>query len=317
MINLDGIRKSAILLITVGIDKASEILKELSYSEIQDLIKCMFNLKKIPRVIVDQVISEFNSNFSTNNSITVVNTNYVIALSKKVLGDKNAKMLFNEIKDNKDLICGIKQLNTINPKNISDLIKHEHPQIIATMLIYLNCNQSSAILSYLEEQLSLDVISRIVQFTSLKRSGEHELIKIINYLLNNNQQNISNKGGIKTVIKLLKLMTYDQEQRIINRIGKSDKALANVIKSKILLFEDIVHLDDIYIKNLIKKTTLDDLSVAISASNELLKEKVLKNMSQKDSDYLKNYFSKKVIVSKDIIKEKQNSLLNIIKNFLK
>ncbi|XBC38249.1 MAG: FliG C-terminal domain-containing protein [Buchnera aphidicola (Floraphis choui)] len=315
MMILDGVTKSAILLIAVGVNKATEILKELSFSEIQDLIKCMLNLRQVSCTIVDQVISEFNDNFSIDNSTSIVDKNYVITLSKKVLGEKNAEILLNKIKDNEKIICGIKQLNLVDPKVIANLIKCEHAQIIASILVYLNRNQSAEILSYLEEKLSLDVISRIAEFTGLEKSGENELIKIINYLLENKEKVIFNENGVTTIIELLKLMEYDQEKRIINGIEVFNKELANIIKSKIFVFEDIINLDDACIRRLIQETTLDELSIAISRSSELLKEKILKNMSKKNADYLQNFFIKNSSISIDVIKEKQNNLLNIIKKF--
>ncbi|XBC37731.1 MAG: FliG C-terminal domain-containing protein [Buchnera aphidicola (Meitanaphis microgallis)] len=313
--NLNGITKSAILLITIGANQAVEILKELSFSEIQNLIKCMLNLEKIPCVVVNQVISEFNSNFSLDSSTAVVNRNYVVSLSQKVLGDKNSAILLDDIKDDNKIVDGIKQLNMIDPKNIAELIQHEHPQIITTMLVYLDRNQASAILSYLEEQLSLDVVSRIVDFTGIKKSGKNELIKIINYLLQKNRENISKKGGITTIVELLKLMTYDQEKRIISKIQESNKELANVIKSKVLSFEDIAHFDDLYIQRLIKEVKLDELAIALQVSSELLKEKILKNMSEKDSNYLRSFFIKKSFISTDVIEKKQKDLLNVIKKY--
>ncbi|XBC43381.1 MAG: FliG C-terminal domain-containing protein [Buchnera aphidicola (Meitanaphis flavogallis)] len=316
MTNLDGVKKSAILLITIGLDQATKVLQELSFSEIQDLIKCMLNLKKVPRTIVDQVISDFNSNFSTNDFSTV-NTNYIIALSKKVLGDKDAKILLSEIKDKENIMYSIQQLNIMRPSNIANLIKREHPQIITTILVYLNPNQAAAILSCLEEKLSLDVILRISQFTGLKKSGENEFIKIINYILEENKKIISNKDGIATIIELLRSMTYDQEQKIISKIEKSNQKLANIIKLKMFVFEDIIHLDDLQIQRMIQETTLDELSIAIVTSSELLKEKILKNMSKDDSDYLRTYFIEKPSVSIDIIKEKQTNLLNIVTKFFK
>lgn len=316
MTNLDGIKKSAILLITIGLDQATKVLQELSFSEIQDLIKCMLNLKKVPRTIVDQVISDFNSNFSTNDFATV-NTNYIVSLSKKVLGDKNAKILLSEIKDKENIMYSIQQLNIMRPSNIADLIKREHPQIIATILVYLNPNQAAAILSCLEEKLSLNVILRISQFTGLKKSGENEFVKIINYILEENKKNISNKDGIATIIELLRSMTYDQEQRIISKIEESNQKLAHIIKLKMFVFEDIIHLDDLQIQRMIQETTLDELSIAMVTSSELLKEKILKNMSKDNSDYLRTCFIEKPSVSIDVIKEKQTNLLNIIKKFFK
>ncbi|XBC41324.1 MAG: FliG C-terminal domain-containing protein [Buchnera aphidicola (Nurudea yanoniella)] len=317
MIILNGIEKSAILLITLGINEATKILNELSISEVQSLIKCMFNLGKIPRVIVDQVLLEFKKNFSLENSTTIVNKNYVISLSKKVLGEKNSINLFNEIENKENISRGIQKLNMIDPKNIATLLKHEHPQIISAILIYLNKNQSAAILSYLEELLSLDIIFRISQFSGLTKSGEQELIEVINYILKNYQKSTYHHDGVSVVINLLKLMTYDKEQHIINGIEKSNKKLADIIKSKLYLFENISNFDDDCIKYLIKKTTLHELSIAMHSSSELLRKKFFKNMSQTDSECLKNFFTKENSISIDDIKKAQNNLLNIIKDFLK
>ncbi|ANF16883.1 hypothetical protein XW81_00340 [Buchnera aphidicola (Schlechtendalia chinensis)] len=317
MMHLDGIKKSAILLITIGIDRATEVLKELSFLEIQDLIACMLNLSKIPSSYVDQVISEYDNYVSLDNSsIAMVNKNYVVSLSKKVLGDEIANNFLNEVKDNKDIFYGIEQLNKISPKNIFYLIKNEHPQVIATILIYLDRSKVVEILSFFEDRLELEIISRIANFTSLQKSGKKEFIKIINDLLKKNKEVSFKKNGIKTVIELLKLMTYDREKHIIGRIEKFNQKLANIIKSESFIFENIVNLDDSYIKRLIKETTLDELSIAITSSSALLKEKIFKNLSKKDSDYVRGLFPKNSSISEDIVREKRNNLLIIVKSFL-
>ncbi|XBC39298.1 MAG: FliG C-terminal domain-containing protein [Buchnera aphidicola (Nurudea shiraii)] len=317
MMILNGIEKSAILLISIGINQAVKILNQLSHSEVQSLIKCMFNLGNVSCLAIDQVLFEFKKKFSSNNSTTLIDKNYVASLSKKVLGDKNTTMLFNKIKDNKDIVYGIKQLNAIDSKDIFKLLKDEHPQIITTILIYLNRNKSSEVLSYLEKSLSFNIISRIVQFSGLTRSGEHELVKVINYLLNNYQKDIYNKKGTEIVVELLKLMTYDQEKRIISEIEKYNKKLSDFIKSKTLSFEDIKNFNDSCIQHLVKHATLDELLIAMSTSSELLREKIFKNVSKKDADYLRNNLAKKNSILLNDVKKIQNNLLDIIKGSLR
>ncbi|AAO26805.1 flagellar motor switch protein FliG [Buchnera aphidicola str. Bp (Baizongia pistaciae)] len=316
--NLNGEQKSAVLLALVGIDKAIEILKELSIQEIENIAKCMSYMDVISSITADLVLSEFCNEVRINKdqNISFINNNFIISLLKKVLGEHHAVLLLDKFKNQKNISDNIKKLNLINPEKIVSLIKGEHPQIIATILIYLNRNHAANILSYFEDNLSLDIIRRIANFSSLKKLGQEEFVKIIDNLINKYQNSMLNQQGIVTAVELLKLIKRDQETKILTKMFSSDKVLAKRIKTKMLEFSDIINLDDVYIRRLIKVFPLYELSEIMKVEKEEFKKKFYKNMSLENTNLIKNYCSKKIFISNDLIQKKRNNLLNSVKKIL-
>jgi len=316
--NLNGKKKSAILLALIGIEKATEILKELSFEEIESIVIHMSNMSFISDDIANQVLSEFTDLFHKNakKCENVISKNFILSLLKKSLGENDANVLLNKIQDKKNIFNSIKKLQGIDSLKIVDAIKNEHPQIIATILLYLNRNKAADILSFLEDKLSLDIVKRIAKFSGLKKIGEIEFIEIINNLLDICQGSVFNKKGIITVVELLKLIKKDKEEKLLNDLIISDKKLAQKIKTEMFEISDIKNLDDKYIQRLVKMYPLDELFEIIKIEKDELKEKFYKNMSQENIDRMKNFCSRELSISHDMLQKKRNKLLNLIKNIL-
>jgi len=311
-------KKSAILLILMGVERSAEILKELSLEEIESIVINMFNMTSISDDLANRVLSEFidlfNKNIEKYNS--VISGNFILSLLQKSLGEHNANILLNKIQDQKNILKSIKELQAIDSIKIVDVIKNEHPQIIATILLYLNKNKAAEIMSFLEDTLSLDVVTRIAKFSGLKKMGEIEFGKIINDLLEKCKCSISNRKGIITVVELLKLIKKDKEEKILNKMISIDVKLAKKIKTEMFEISDIINLDDKYVQRLIKMYPLDELSEIIKIEKDELKEKFYKNMSEEDVNRMKICFSKELSISHDMLQIKRNKLLNLIKNIL-
>lgn len=302
----------------MGVERSAEILKELSLEEIESIVINMFNMTSISDDLANRVLSEFidlfNKNIEKYNS--VISGNFILSLLQKSLGEHNANILLNKIQDQKNILKSIKELQAIDSIKIVDVIKNEHPQIIATILLYLNKNKAAEIMSFLEDTLSLDVVTRIAKFSGLKKMGEIEFGKIINDLLEKCKCSISNRKGIITVVELLKLIKKDKEEKILNKMISIDVKLAKKIKTEMFEISDIINLDDKYVQRLIKMYPLDELSEIIKIEKDELKEKFYKNMSEEDVNRMKICFSKELSISHDMLQIKRNKLLNLIKNIL-
>lgn len=316
--NLNGKKKSAVLLMLVGIEKAAEILKELSPEEIEKIVNYMSDINFVSNKIASQVLSDFYNNFSKNikEDTSFISRNFVISLLKKVLGERDAILLLDKIQDQKYISESMKKLNLIDPKEIVSLIKNEHPQIIAIIMLYLDRNQAASILSYFEDKLSVDIIERIAKFSGLKKSGKVEFIRVINNLLEKCEHSMCNNQGMITIIELLKLIKQDQKNRIFKQVLALDIKLAKKIKIELFELSDITHLDDTYVQRLIKIFPLDELSEVIRTETEELKEKFYRNMSPENVNFLKSSFSEMLSISNNVVQEKRTRLLNLIKNIL-
>ncbi|XBC39802.1 MAG: FliG C-terminal domain-containing protein [Buchnera aphidicola (Chaetogeoica yunlongensis)] len=317
--NLNGKEKSAVFLVLVGIDKATEILKELSMKEIEDIIKYISNINFISNEVAIQVLSEFNISFNKcmYDRVNFISKKFIISLLEKVLGENDATLLLKKIQYKKNISDSLKKLNMIPLKNIVDILKNEHPQIITTILFYLDRTLAANILSCFEEKLCIDIITRITKFSGVHKCGESELVGIINNLLQKCEFSFLKKKGISVVIELLKLINKSREKNILDKMLVVNETLAKTIQIEMLEFSDILYLDDIYIRCILNEFSLEKLSIVFRASAQQLKEKFYKNMPQENIDFINNLCCEDLSMSDEVILEHKNKLLDVVKNILR
>src|SRR5574343_1718294 len=240
----EGLEKSATLLIALGEDHASEVLKHLGPREVQKLGHAMAALKSVPRASVETVLDEFHKNAEEHSAVHVDTDNNIRSVLTKALGDDKASNLISRILQGGET-SGIEGLKWMDAATVADLIKNEHPQIIATILVHLEHDHASEILNHFTDRLRNDVVLRIATLEGIQPAALRELNDVLTKLLSGNE-NIkkSTLGGVRTAAEILNFMSGEQEGSVMDNIKNYDNDMAQKIMDEKLVVDNVMDMDD-------------------------------------------------------------------------
>ena len=243
MSNLTGTDKSVILLMTIGEDRAAEVFKHLSQREVQTLSAAMANVTQISNKQLTDVLAEFEQEAEQFAALNINANDYLRSVLVKALGEERAASLLEDILETRDTASGIETLNFMEPQSAADLIRDEHPQIIATILVHLKRAQAADILALFDERLRHDVMLRIATFGGVQPAALAELTEVLNGLLDGQNLKRSKMGGVRTAAEIINLMKTQQEEAVITAVREFDGELAQKIIDEMFLFENLVDVD--------------------------------------------------------------------------
>lgn len=252
---LTGTDKSVILLMTIGEDRAAEVFKHLSQREVQILSAAMANVRQISNKQLTEVLAEFEQEAEQFAALNVNANEYLRSVLVKALGEERAASLLEDILETRDTASGIETLNFMEPQSAADLIRDEHPQIIATILVHLKRGQAADILALFDERLRHDVMLRIATFGGVQPAALAELTEVLNNLLDGQNLKRSKMGGVRTAAEIINLMKTQQEEAVITAVREFDGELAQKIIDEMFLFENLVEVDDRSIQRLLQRWT--------------------------------------------------------------
>ncbi len=310
MANEDGITKSAMLLLTLGENEAAEVLKHLGPREVQKLGAAMAALKSIPRSQVEAVVDEFYEETQRGAPVTA-DEEYIRGMLTKALGDDRAANLISRILQGGDT-AGIESLKWMDATTVADLIKNEHPQIIATILVHLEFDQSGDILKHFTERLRNDVLLRIATLDGVQPTALQELNEALTRIMSGSA-NVKKTamGGIRTAAEILNFVGTAHETAIIDNVREYDPDLAQKIIDEMFVFENLIDIDDRGIQLLLREVQSESLILALKGANEAMREKVFKNMSQRAAEMLREDLESKGPVRLSEVEREQKEILKI------
>ncbi|MCX8145609.1 MAG: flagellar motor switch protein FliG [Azovibrio sp.] len=311
--NDDGVEKSAILLISLGEDHAAEVLKLLGPREVQKLGHAMASLKSVPRAKVEAVLDEFHTTAMEHGAVHVDTDNYIRSVLTKALGDDKASNLISRILQGGET-SGIEGLKWMDAATVADLIKNEHPQIIATILVHLEHDHASEILTFFSERLRNDVVLRIATLEGIQPQALKELNDVMLRILSGST-NIKKTamGGVRTVAEILNFIGTANETAVIDAIREYDPDLAQKILDEMFVFENLLDLDDRSVQLLLREIQSDSLVLALKGASEPLREKIFKNMSQRAAEMLREDLESKGPVRLSEVEAEQKEILKIVR----
>ena len=311
--NDDGVEKSAILLISLGEDHAAEVLKLLGPREVQKLGHAMATLKSVPRTKVESVLDEFHTTAMEHGAVHVDTDNYIRSVLTKALGDDKASNLISRILQGGET-SGIEGLKWMDAATVADLIKNEHPQIIATILVHLEHDHASEILTFFTERLRNDVVLRIATLEGIQPQALKELNDVMLRILSGST-NIKKTamGGVRTVAEILNFIGTANETAVIDAIREYDPDLAQKILDEMFVFENLLDLDDRSVQMLLREIQSDSLVLALKGASEPLREKIFKNMSQRAAEMLREDLESKGPVRLSEVEAEQKEILKIVR----
>ena len=309
----DGIEKSAILLISIGEEQAAEVLKHMGPRDVQKLGHAMAALKTVPRARVEAILDEFHRTVSERAAVHVDTDNYLRSVLTKALGDDKASNLLSRILQGGET-SGIEGLKWMDAPTVADLVKNEHPQIIATILVHLERDHASEILGYFTDRLRNDVILRIATLEGIQPTALRELNDVMMKLLSGSA-NVKKAamGGVRSVAEMLNFMGSANETSVIDAIREYDPDLAQKVLDEMFVFENLLDLDDRSVQLLLREVQSDSLILALKGASEPLREKVFKNMSQRAAEMLKEDLEAKGPVRVSEVEAEQKEILKIVR----
>ncbi|MQM30502.1 MAG: flagellar motor switch protein FliG [Candidatus Accumulibacter phosphatis] len=309
----DGIEKSAILLIALGEDYAAEVLKHLGPKDVQKLGHAMAALKSVPRTRVAEVLAEFQTTAEESAAVNFDTDSYVRSVLTKALGDDKASNLISRILQPGDT-NGIEGLKWMDAATVADLIKNEHPQIIATILVHLAHDHASDILNQLSERLRNDVVLRIATLEGIQPEALKELNDVMLRLLSGSASvKQSAMGGVRAVAEILNFMGAANETSVVDSIREYDPDLAQKILDEMFVFENLMDLDDRAIQSLLREIQSESLILAMKGATESLREKIFKNMSQRAAEMLREDLDSRGPVRLSEVESEQKEILKIVR----
>jgi flagellar motor switch protein FliG len=308
----DGIQRSAVLLMSLGEDEAAEVFKYLAPREVQKIGKAMAMLNQVPREEVDGVLGRFCQEAGNQSTVGMEAREYLRSVLVKALGDKSA-VIIERILQGGDT-SGIDKLKWLDSETIAQLICNEHPQVIATILVHLDQDQASEILSNLNERLRADVMLRIATLDGIQPSALKELNDTLAEVLagaDNLQK--SSLGGVRAAAEILNYLPSAQSNQIMEGMKDTNVELAQAILDEMFVFEDLLQLDDRGIQTVLREVQSESLIVALKGCSQELREKIFKNMSSRAAEMLREDLEAKGPVKLSEVEKEQKEILVIVR----
>ncbi|MCE1249397.1 MAG: flagellar motor switch protein FliG [Comamonadaceae bacterium] len=282
-----GLNDAAILLISLGEEAAGEVFKHLSPKEVQKLGETIARMRAISRDKVDDIVSRFSEDAAAQSLLVSDTGNYVRSVLKRALGDDKASLLIDRILQGGD-VSGIESLKWMDPLSVAELLRNEHPQIVAAILVHLDVEQSSAILMQLTDRQRCEIMLRVATLEGIQPTALKDLNEVLyKVLAGGDKIRKSSLGGVKTAAEIINLMSSGVDATVLESIRGYDPDLAQKIMDKMFVFEDIGKLDDRSIQTVLREVASETLIVALKAASNELREKILGNMSSRAAEAMR------------------------------
>jgi flagellar motor switch protein FliG len=308
----NGVLRSAIFLLSLGEDEAAEVLKYLGPREVEKIGAAMAGLTNVTREQIDKTIASFHETTAGKDGLYLDSSEYVRTVLIKALGDDKAVHVINRIlKDNES--PGIDHLKWMSAEQVAALIRHEHPQIIATILVHLEPNQAGDTLSLFDEELRNDTIHRIATLDSVQPAALQELNDVLGRLLTGNSFSPNKSmGGIKAAAEILNFVG-PHEEAIMQNLRGQDEELAQRIENEMFVFDNIMDVDDKGIQLMLREIQSESLIIALKGATHELREKIFKNMSSRAAEMLREDLDSKGPVRLSEVESEQKQILLTVK----
>ncbi|KIL44884.1 flagellar motor switch protein FliG [Jeotgalibacillus soli] len=310
---LSGKQKAAILLISLGPDVASSVYKHLNEEEIEQLTLEISGVKKVDSDSKEEVLEEFHSIALAQDYISQGGIGYAKSVLEKALGSDQANAVINRLTSSLQ-VRPFDFAKRADPMQIFNFIQNEHPQTIALILSYLNPQQAGQILSALPQDVQADIAKRIAVMDSTSPEVISEIESVLERKLSSTvQQDHTETGGIEAVVEVLNGVDRATEKTILDALEIQDPELAEEIKKRMFVFEDIVTLDNRSIQRVIRDCENEDLLLSMKVSTDEVKEIIFKNMSQRMAENFKEEMEYMGPVRLRDVEEAQSRIVAIIR----
>ena len=309
----DGTQDAAVLLMSLGEAEAAEVFKHLLPKEVQKLGEAIARTRSISREHVDKVVEKFITEATSQSLMVADSGEYVRSVLKLALGDDKATLLIDRILQGGDT-SGIESLKWMDPLSVAELLRGEHPQIVAAILVHLDYDHAAAVMKQLSERQRNEVMLRIATMEGIQPTALKDLNEVLFQVLSGGDKvRKSSLGGIKTAAEMINLMGASVEGTVIESIRNHDPDLAQKIMDKMFVFDDLIKLDNKSIQMVLKEVASDALIAALKGAQPELKEKILANMSSRAAETLREDLDAKGPMRLSEVEAQQKEILKTVR----
>lgn len=310
--SFSGGERAAILLLTLGEADAAQVLRQLGPKEVQKVGLAMANMTNVTKDQVNKVLSEFVETIENETALGVGSDEYIKAVLVDALGEEKATGMIDRILMGRNS-KGLEALKWMDPRAVAEVIRQEHPQIIAIVLSYLDPDHAAEVLQMLPERARPDVVMRIATLDGIQPNALIELDEIMEKQFSSSGTNVksSSVGGTRAAADILNFLDSSMEGEVMDAIKEIDSDLGTVIEDHMFVFDNLSDCDDRSIQTLLREVSSDSLLLALKGCDENLKQKFFKNMSKRASEMLADDLAAKGPVRLSEVEAAQKEILAI------
>ena len=311
-----GVEDAAILLMSLGEEEAAAVFKHLAPKEVQKLGETIARMKSITRERMDGVLDKFGTVAQSQHVLVQDTDEYVKAVLRKALGEDKANLLIDRILQGSD-VTGIESLKWMDASSVAELLRNEHPQIVAAILVHLDFDQSSGVLKSFTERQRNEVLIRIATLDGIQPSALKDLNEVMSKVLAGGEKlKKASLGGVKTAAEIINLMGSSVETSALDYIREADNELAQKIMDNMFTFDDLNKLDDKGFQQLLKEVQSESLVIALKGAAPELREKVFRNMSTRAAETLREDLDSRGPVRVSEVESEQKEMLKIVRRLV-
>lgn len=310
---MSGKQKAAVLLVSLGPELSAEVFKHLREEEIEDLTLEIAGLRKIQPEVRDSVLEEFHDLLMAREYLEHGGIDYARELLEKALGPSKAEDIINRLTASLQ-VRPFDFARKTDPSQLLNFIQNEHPQTIALILAYLHPEQSGLILSSLPPELQVDVAKRLAKLDRTTPEVLYEIESTLEKRLSAFAvDDYTSAGGIDAAVDILNMVDRTTEKTIIDSLEEEEPELAEEIRKRMFVFEDIITLDDRSIQKVLREVDSKDLAMALKTASEDVASRIYKNMSKRAAEMLKEDMDYMGPVRLRDIEETQQKIVAVIR----
>ncbi len=283
-----GADRAAILLLALGETDAATILSHMGPKEVQDLGLAMASMHNVSTEQMESVMRSFVQTLRGQTSLGIDSDEYIRSVITGALGSEKADGVIDRILLGRNS-KGLEQLKWMDSRSIAEVIRLEHPQIIAIVLSFLEPEQAAEVLAEFPERARPDIVMRIATLDGIQPAALQELDQILEkQFVGATNVKSSSLGGVKTAANILNLVEGAIENSVMEQVNSTDQDLAQEIQDNMFVFDNLIDVDDRGIQTLLREVASDQLLLALRGSEEVLKEKIFRNMSKRAAEMLRD-----------------------------
>jgi len=311
-----GLESAAILLMSLGEEEAAEVFKHLAPKEVQRLGETIARMKSVTRERVESVMDEFERVAASESMLVPDSNEYVKSVLRKALGEDKANLLIDRILQGSD-VSGIESLKWMDPQSVAELLRNEHPQIVAAILVHLEFDQAADVLKFFPERQRNEVMVRIATLDGIQPAALRDLNEVMSKVLSGSDRGKkSTLGGAKTAAEILNMLGSAVETSVLDFVREADNDLAQKIMDNMFTFDDVEKIDDKGIQALMKEVQSESLVIALKGATPALRDKIFKNMSTRAAETLKEDLDSRGPVRLSEVEAEQKEMLKIVRRLV-